>query len=430
MIDIKDINLHPYLLLGKFGLEKEMLRTTEEGFFAQTMHQFTGRDNIVRDFCENQLEINTKPHSTIEGVFGELESIIKEVQTELSKTENRELLWPFSNPPFINKDSEIKIAQFYGEEARKTEYREYLASRYGKYKMSLSGIHFNYSFDEELIKLMHKSSSIEDYRTFKDSVYLELARKLTVYGWLITVLTAASPILDSSYNEKGNVGGSNFSGMASVRCSELGYWNHFAPVFDYSNTRNYVESIRGYVNEGYIAYPSELYYPIRLKPKGVNNLESLEENGINHIEIRNIDNNPLIPVGIDIKDAIFIHLLFIWLMSLPDIELSNLQQIDAVSNFKNAAHYDLKTVTISMPGFETKTIADAGVEIINAMSEFYKAGRNLPHDYKEVLEFEREKLIYPEKRYAWQIKEQYQNDYVLKGIDLAKKYRDYYSSEN
>ena len=58
--------------------------------------------------------------------------------------------------------------------------------------------------------------------------------------------------------------------MASVRCSELGYWNFFAPVFDYTNLTRYADSIQRYVDDGLIRYATELYYPIRLKPAGEN----------------------------------------------------------------------------------------------------------------------------------------------------------------
>ena len=54
--------------------------------------------------------------------------------------------------------------------------------------------------------------------------------KAAAYGWLLTAVTAASPLLDSSYMEKDKIGEDTFNGLASTRCSELGYWNYFAPI--------------------------------------------------------------------------------------------------------------------------------------------------------------------------------------------------------
>lgn len=135
----------------------------------------------------------------------------------------------------------------------------------------------------------------------KNHLYLELAKKMALYGWLLVVITAASPILDSSFVEKGIFDRDVFTGMASVRCSEMGYWNDFAPVFDYENIDTYVKSIQKYVDQGILSSPSELYYPIRLKPKGENHLDTLQKSGINHIELRMFDLNPLVKDGVEEK---------------------------------------------------------------------------------------------------------------------------------
>ncbi|MEI3339731.1 MAG: hypothetical protein V8R80_07105 [Eubacterium sp.] len=44
---------------------------------------------------------------------------------------------------------------------------------------------------------------------------------MALYGWLLVAITAASPILDSSFVEKGIFDRDVFTGMASVRCSEM-----------------------------------------------------------------------------------------------------------------------------------------------------------------------------------------------------------------
>ena len=47
------------------------------------------------------------------------------------------------------------------------------------------------------------------------------------------------------------------------------------------------------------------HYPIRLKPRGANRLETLREQGVNHIELRMIDLNPLRKEGINVRDVKF-----------------------------------------------------------------------------------------------------------------------------
>lgn len=417
MLNIKNKEIRSLLFKGWFGLEKESLRITEQGRFSHTRHPFLNHKHIVRDFCENQTEINTTIFPTAIEAVQELDRYTDFILETLSKLPKKEYLWPFSNPPYIEKEDDIPIAIF-TEEAHKTEYRKYLSNRYGRYKMSLSGIHVNYSFDEELLQEAFKESEESDYQTFKDNLYLSLAQKLAAFGWIITAITAASPIMDGSYVEKGCMGKDTFLGMASVRCSELGYWNHFSPIFDYSSLSKYADSIDGYVKEGLISFPSELYYPIRLKPPGLNSLDALRKNGVNHIELRNVDLNPLTSSGLDVRDLQFIQYFLIWLVSLEEHSFSKMSQVQAVQNFKNAAHYDLKTVKITMEEGKTMSVADAGLYVLEKMEEFYQ---NFDQEVFDIIHFETEKFLHPETRYAWQIRNLYGKDFAKKGLQLAKE---------
>lgn len=142
--------IRPLLLKGLFGLEKESLRVTPEGRMAHSPDPFPGSEHIVRDFCENQTEINTPALPSAEAAVESLWNYTRRIQRTLAALPERELLWPFSNPPYIHNETDIPIAQYQGELASKTSYRQYLSDRYGRYRMTLSGIHVNYSFSEEI----------------------------------------------------------------------------------------------------------------------------------------------------------------------------------------------------------------------------------------------------------------------------------------
>ena len=63
MIHIEDNYIREHLINGHFGLEKESLRVLESGYFSHTQHPFAEDETrIVKDFCENQAEINTGVH--------------------------------------------------------------------------------------------------------------------------------------------------------------------------------------------------------------------------------------------------------------------------------------------------------------------------------------------------------------------------------
>ena len=59
MLHTENENVRSRLLKGHFGIEKESLRIGGDGYLAHTKHPFPKDPHIVRDFSENQTEINT-----------------------------------------------------------------------------------------------------------------------------------------------------------------------------------------------------------------------------------------------------------------------------------------------------------------------------------------------------------------------------------
>ena len=57
-----------------------------------------------------------------------------------------------------------------------------------------------------------------------------------------------------------------------------------------------------------------------------------------------------------------------------------------------------------------------GPDITEKMKKFYC---DFPEDVREILAFQEEKLLIPEKRYAWMIREQFEDDFAGKGLELA-----------
>ncbi len=417
--DSPDIQTH--LMEANFGLEKEMLRLNQHGQMAHTPHPFTER-TIVTDFCENQIEINTDPHDSLQAVYDELLSTDRYISRKLR--ENGELTWPFSSPSLIDSEDDIPAAY-----TRKSEYdqqyRQYLASRYGKYKMTFSGIHYNFSFSDQLLKTAFEESNLEDYQNFVNQLYLHLAKQAARHGWLISALCSASPILDGSYYEKGLQNSTSFTGMASMRNSEFGYWNFFTPVFDYSNIELYTVSIMEYCQNRLIKAPSELYYPIRLKPPGSNTIDNLREHGVQRIEFRMIDLNPLAAGGVNYSDLRFIHLFIVWMACQPDFYFSREMQVLAAQNFKSAAHFDLKTSRISTIDGEVEnsdTVFSSAWQLLEKLEDF---AEQYASDFLKDIQYQFRKLKDPSRfRYSWIVRRLFADDYVCRGLELARRYQD------
>ena len=365
MLDVRLPELRPFAFDGNFGLEREALRVTPQGRMAHTPHPFPAdHSHIVRDFCENQTEINTRVWSTAEEAVAELKSLNVEILRVLGNGERgtgngeREYLWPFSNPPPLRGEEDVVPAKFVGAQSGKSSYREYLAAKYGRYLMTYCGIHVNFSFGNRLLE-----AGDVTFPRDRNSLYLHVAAGSVLWGWIVVALTAASPIADTSLlhaSEEGDF----FSGFASIRCGDLGYWNHFTPVNDFSSVEAYANTIRGYVKRGLIAAPSELYYPVRLKPRGANRLESLVAGGIDHIELRCVDLNPLAGGLVDVRDIKFIQLFFLWCAGRPPARLTERDQAQAARNFKNAARYDLDLARISLPDGTSASVRETGLRLL------------------------------------------------------------------
>ena len=419
MFHIEDEKVKSLLMKGNFGLERESLRVTKDGYLAQTPHPFPDDPNIVRDFCENQIEINTGVSESAEGALEELAFYDKRVKEKLNGLEEPEYLWAFSNPPYIKEENDIPVAVFTGDLQSKTVYRHHLSRMYGRYKMTLSGIHVNYSFADDLLMADFELSGKKDFEEYKDGVYLELARNYVLSGWIVNLLLAASPLSDSSYNVNRPTGSDLFLGMASLRCSEMGYWNHFTPVLSYDSVKAYADSIEDYIIRGYIKSQTELYYPVRLKPRGENKLETLKEKGVDHIEIRNVDLNPYCDAGLEYKDLKFLQLLLVYLSSVPGQELTEDMQIKAAQNFKNAAHYDIDSTNLYLPGVDAIKVREAGMKLLRDMKAFYENG--IDGEAEEILLFQENKLTDNAERYAVKVLKEFSGDFVKKGLMLSKQ---------
>ena len=264
---------------------------------------------------------------------------------------------------------------------------------------------------------------------------MNLAAWTTRYAWLIVYLFAASPVLDESYFCPGKKDGTPCLKYASPRSSEIGYWNDFEPVLDYRSLEGYVDSILKYTEDGTLMSPAELYYPVRLKSAGLYDLERLRREGVSHIEIRIIDENPYSEIGIFREDVRFLHLLMVYLASRAPKPFLEGEQLLALRDMKRAALFDDSTCLSN-----GLSIRENAVQTLQEMEEFFEddgsvigggsalVGVTVPVTdsasaewayIREALDFQWRKLE-PGGRPAENIREEFRKEYNRKGLELAK----------
>lgn len=429
------------ILAARMGLEKESLRVDRRGRLAQTSHPFPDDAELDVDFSGNQLEFVTDVCDSADEVWEALRRLHGKAARVLEKRETGpEYLWPFSNPPYVQAEGENPPMEFCGEKAWKTAYRNHLRDRYGTQLMLYSGIHFNLSFPEKFREAISAIGDAGEKRRSADAAYLNLAAWTTRYAWLIVYLFAASSVLDESYFCPGKKDGTPCLKYASPRSSEIGYWNDFEPVLDYRSLEGYVDSILKYTEDGTLMSPAELYYPVRLKSAGLYDLERLRREGVSHIEIRIIDENPYSEIGIFREDVRFLHLLMVYLASRAPKPFPEGEQLRALRDMKRAALFDDSNCLSN-----GLSIRENAVQALQEMEEFFERGGGFTPEggvapvagsapegvaapvagsvewvyIREALDFQWRKLE-PGGRPAEIIRDEFRKEYNRKGLELAK----------
>lgn len=419
------------ILSASFGIEREGLRVSEEGKLAITSHSEVFGNKLLNpyittDFSESQPELITPVFQTTKEAYSFINALYDILVSEIGD----EYIWPQSMPCDIPEDEHIPIARYEDcalcQSARL--YREELFKKYGGKKQLISGIHFNFSFGDDLIRKLYACENPSmDYKEFKNNLYLKVVRNYLRYRWLLIYLLGAAPVIHESYNrectkllDQVHEGAYSNEGAISHRNGECGYKNNVDLFPDYSSVTSYIRSIENFVKDNMLQSHKELYTQIR--PKAKNNTEllnSIKEEGIQYIEIRSIDINPFEKGGMSLLDMDFIHLLMLYCLIKEESSYKNWQE-DALLNQRIIAKHGLHNVLLLKDGKDVTKEA-WGLEILEEMKEM-SMEMNLGKE--DIIDRMIEKIIDPEKTYAAQLTRMVaQEGYLKAHMTLAKKYK-------
>jgi len=342
------------------GIEKESLRVEPSGRMAITPHpkalgSALTHPSITTDYSEALLEFITAPSASIDEVINELEEIHSYTYQHIGD----ELLWVSSMPCQLGDDSSIPVGQYGSSNSgqMKTVYRLGLGHRYGRLMQTIAGIHYNFSVPDELWKQLQvlEGGNQQSLQDFKTDGYFALIRNFRRYFWLLLYLLGAAPAVCASFvrgrehdlvplgNESHSL---HLSYATSLRMGNLGYQSdaQSSLVVCYNDIAQYSRTLKGALETPYQPYEeiglkdaqgnyqqlttnllqieNEFYSPIRPKrtaAPGETPLGALENHGVEYIEVRCVDLNPLLPNGIDKPTSQFLDtfLLFCLLKDSP-----------------------------------------------------------------------------------------------------------------
>ena len=297
-------------------------------------------------------------------------------------------------PSIVPNDDEIRIARYDDNEKGNIayEYRKNLIKKYGGKRQLICGIHYNFSFDENLIRKLYKYEiNVEDtkdnisYKNFKNTIYLKIARNYLRYRWLIVYLLGASNIVHKTYgcrccmNISKEIARETFTneGAVSYRNSDCGYRNKIELIPDYSSVENYIGSLKSFINDELIDSHKELYSAVRLKPQNVDEfMKSLLNDGIQYLEYRSIDINPFEKGGISLEDLNFLQVFNLYLLIKDESDYENWQS-EATENQNSIAKYGLDNIDLIKDGIKVskKTWSLEILNEIRNISTFLNLGK-------------------------------------------------------
>ncbi|GMQ59855.1 bifunctional glutamate--cysteine ligase GshA/glutathione synthetase GshB [Vallitalea sediminicola] len=423
------------LLSGNFGIEKENIRVNHDGKLAITPHPELFGDKlenpyVTTDFSESQVEMITPTVDSLEEVYSFLETL----QNMVSLSLEDELLWPQSLPPILPAEKDIPLANYNTDEILIKDnanlYREYLANKYGRKKQMISGIHYNFSFkDSFLNKLYENTSKDTTFREFKDTLYMKMVRNITKYSWFIIRLLGSSPAIHESYidyckkcSKLGKLDNSECDFTASIRNGKCGYNNIDNFYITLDSLDDYIEGLRKLIDSGNLISSKEYYSVIRPKSnKG--NLSALEEHGIDYLELRLLDINPLFKLGISMDDLYLIHLFMIFAVLVDDDYMDEILFNDSIKNNQKVADKGRKKhLEIIYKGQKT-SVESLSLEVISTLREIIALMDTKKDFLNGIIDKYEEMILEHEKLYSsilsGQIKQQ---GFIKFHLDKAIKY--------
>lgn len=340
------------------GIEKEGLRVQGQRI-AQDRHPTSLGSTlthpwITTDYSEALLEFITPVYSHADDLMVALQAMHSFSLPELGE----QYIWPGSMPCIIDDELDVSIAEYGSSHQGKLKhvYRHGLWHRYGRIMQSIAGLHYNFSVGDAIWQQLADAQQQSDNAEFRTQGYFHLIRNFRRYQWLLLYLFSASNGFDSSFN----VGRAStlprihqrshlISQATSLRMSDIGYSNNVQQDFFvcFNGLNTYISTLERALNQPYGRYQeigvrqgddwrqlndkllqieNEYYSDIRPKRVGLDGekpLEALAHRGVEYIEVRCLDLNPFLPLGVNSEQIRFLDLFLLWCLLKDSPKLSD-----------------------------------------------------------------------------------------------------------
>ena len=405
------------------GIERETLRVYKDGSLAKSHHpQSLGHkltnDSVTVDFSENLLELITKPFNSVEKTLENLNTLSAFTLQNIPQDE----IILNSSMPLSASEDDIQEADF-GESnsgRMKQIYRKGLTTRYGKIMQIISGIHYNFSFDEKLI-----SQKSQELNLTKSGVYFGVINNYFEFMWLLPYLFGASPICaKTSVIDKpdylSDLDNEFYVGKyaTSLRMSDLGYTSPAQKDLNisYGNVSSYVKDLisatsedfndykniglcdkygeRIQLNDSILQIENEYYSSVRPKQiakRGERPACALVNRGVEYMEVRVLDVDPFSPNGISRTTALFIEAILMTCLEEEFIDYTQQKVRLAKENLTNVAINGRDpNLQLSKPCGVKISLKDYALELFEKIE---KVAKYMGFRFSDAVQFQKQKIF-------------------------------------
>jgi glutamate--cysteine ligase len=220
-----------------------------------------------------------------------------------------------------------------------------LSHRYGRRMQTISGIHYNFSLPVAAWPALAEEWAPRlSADACRDDGYFALIRNFRRHSWLLLYLFGASPAVSRCFVEHRDhplaelgAGTLYLPYATSLRMGPLGYQSdaQASLTVSYNSLRDYARSLQRALTEPYAPYEAigirgpegyrqlattllqienEFYGTIRPKHRirrGERPLRVLSECGVEYVEVRCMDIDPFLPIGIDARTMRFLDVFLL-----------------------------------------------------------------------------------------------------------------------
>ncbi|GGI63566.1 glutamate--cysteine ligase [Limosilactobacillus caviae] len=410
---LKQPSLNAKLFSSKFGLEAKKHRILTNGRASRYPYPENLRSrqyNIYLNsgFTDDMMDFETAPVVGAKNAVRQLKML---EQIAISNLRSDERLWPLSMAPGPTYQHDLEYLQTAFTKTWDQQTHDYLGKKYGIVQEILGDVHVNFGLDDELINELYQRFYVEQYPNridFQNHLYFKLAQNFYLYQWLFTYLYGASPV---SMDMPHSIPEDLQLPVRSLRCSDYGDDNFADEQVTYASYDQHFAELKQFMNDGTYYSMKEFFGPVRLRRHNTRNIDDALREGINYLEFRNFDLDPLSRTGISDDTINFLELLLLnsIISPLPDDLPARLAEVKKRNN----------EVALQKPKDQLPWMHEAAIKLIAELQNFI-IEFNAPREYQLALKFVRRRVDDPSLTISGQLADQLDDGDLLSfGLKIA-----------